>query len=176
MDNSRNKSKKNKILLKPKSKSSVDEMDDAETQLLSPVERVKVNHLATTPITAAGNIVDMQGSLNQATPDKMDDDKTNASKNDINKEEVHKDSPPTEASQKELAKESNLPEENEALKSENEDKLVSENDAESQVSNTETKQSEDSLQNKDSAPVTDSTIKQNVQESQGKYIKYLNIL
>ncbi|KAF7995834.1 hypothetical protein HCN44_006941 [Aphidius gifuensis] len=69
---------------KIKTKQSNDDNDEREEarELLSPVDRVKKNHLATTPITPAGNIVDMQGSLDQGTPEKPDIDTTN--KNDEN--------------------------------------------------------------------------------------------
>lgn len=78
MENSRGKSRKVKANVKPKSsggngaKTSTDqlEVEDNETRLLSPVERARAGHLATTPVTPAGNIVDMQGSLDQGTPDK----------------------------------------------------------------------------------------------------------
>ena len=78
MENSRGKSRKSKINGKQKplsvsgTKQSVDsvDIDEPEVRLLSPVERVRASHLATTPVTPAGNIVDMQGSLDQSTPDK----------------------------------------------------------------------------------------------------------
>lgn len=81
MENTKSKSKKSKKNnLKPKS--NLDDNDDPEAPLLSPVERVKATHLATTPVTPAGYIVDMQGTLNQDTPEKGDDDKNETSKHD----------------------------------------------------------------------------------------------
>lgn len=172
MENTRNKPKKTKIQIKPKSKSNPDEIDDQEAQLLSPVERVKINHLATTPITPAGNIVDMQGSLNQATPDKLDDDKsdgkTSASKSETSKDDNNKDSPNVESS----LKESSLPEESDVSKSDGENKVIPDGSKEPQSPSTEDKQSEGQTEtdqlHKISSPVSDSSIKQSVPENQGK--------
>ena len=69
------KAKPKKVRNFPKPKGKINYVDETESQLMSPVERMKVEHLATTPITPAGNIVDMQGSLNQITPEKVEDDK-----------------------------------------------------------------------------------------------------
>lgn len=48
-------------------------LDVAPESLLSPIENkqlstLRANHLSTTPMTPAGNIVDMQGSISQSTP------------------------------------------------------------------------------------------------------------
>lgn len=112
MENTRSQPKKNKINFKPKPKSNNDEIENSETQLSSPVERIKVNHLATTPITPAGNIVDMQGSLDQVTPDKLDNDKSdkNCAKSEPNKENSSADR---------CEKEQQLTIEGDGLKSEN---------------------------------------------------------
>ncbi|XP_058806216.1 Golgi-specific brefeldin A-resistance guanine nucleotide exchange factor 1-like [Phymastichus coffea] len=94
MENIKSKTKKNKNFnLKHKIKPNTDEFDDPEVQLLSPIERTKINYLATTPITPAGNIVDMQGSLNQVTPEKADDksDKASIAKIDTGKDDSNKD-------------------------------------------------------------------------------------
>lgn len=174
LENTRSKSKKSsKIHLKPKSKSNLDEIDDQEAQLLSPVERVKVNHLATTPITPAGNIVDMQGSLNQITPDKVNDDnsdnKSRELKSETSKDDSNKDSAIVESSQKE----SNLSNETDASRNESENKVVLENNKELQSPGTEIKQLSEGqtevnqLDNKVSSPVSDSSTKQNLTETQG---------
>ncbi|XP_034951893.1 Golgi-specific brefeldin A-resistance guanine nucleotide exchange factor 1 [Chelonus insularis] len=84
-NNSRPKSKKLKNYSKQKIKPNNDDLDENETkELLSPIERVRGNHLSTTPITPAGNIVDMQGSLDQGTPDKIEESEKSEekSKND----------------------------------------------------------------------------------------------
>ncbi|XP_015114906.1 Golgi-specific brefeldin A-resistance guanine nucleotide exchange factor 1 [Diachasma alloeum] len=76
IENSRSKNRKTKNHPKQKVTPNPDEVDETETkELLSPVDRVCAGHLATTPVTPAGNIVDMQGSLNQSTPDKPEDEK-----------------------------------------------------------------------------------------------------
>ncbi|XP_043480044.1 Golgi-specific brefeldin A-resistance guanine nucleotide exchange factor 1 [Leptopilina heterotoma] len=84
MDNTRSKSRKTKNHSKSKSQPNPEEIEDAESQLLSPVDRVRANHLATTPVTPAGNIVDMQGSLDQSPPEKIEDDKSD-NKNSVAK-------------------------------------------------------------------------------------------
>ncbi|XP_008550800.1 Golgi-specific brefeldin A-resistance guanine nucleotide exchange factor 1 isoform X1 [Microplitis demolitor] len=81
IENTRPKRKVSKNL-KQKVKPANDDLEDDAKDLLSPVERVRGNHLATTPITPAGNIVDMQGSLDHGTPDKIDDDKAKETNSD----------------------------------------------------------------------------------------------
>lgn len=85
MENTRTKNRKNKIHVKQKTKLSPED-DEPEAQLLSPVERVRVGHLATTPVTPASNIVDMQGSLDRGTPDRVDDEKNDNKLNSIKTE------------------------------------------------------------------------------------------
>lgn len=68
--NRKNKNNNNNNPVKVKTKSTSEDIDEQE--LLSPIPDRLVNnksHLATTPVTLAGNIVDMQGSLDQGTPD-----------------------------------------------------------------------------------------------------------
>jgi hypothetical protein len=164
MESTRSKSKKNKINLKPKIKSNLDEIDDAETQLLSPVERTKVNHLATTPVTPAGNIVDMQGSLNQVTPDKVEDDKSDnkaGAKAEFGKNENSKDKVAVESCQKE----SNTSGESDKIKS------GSDNKVELQSSCVVSKQFVD--QTEISSPTSDSSTKQIIPDNHGKLI-FLN--
>lgn len=74
IENAKTKSKKSKTHPKSRAKINIDEMDDPEAQLMSPIDRMKKGHLATTPVTPAGNIVDMQGFRNQ-TPDNVSKDK-----------------------------------------------------------------------------------------------------
>ncbi|XP_012270062.1 Golgi-specific brefeldin A-resistance guanine nucleotide exchange factor 1 isoform X2 [Orussus abietinus] len=74
VDNTR-KNRKNKPHSKPKAKPTSEDIEEPDAHLLSPVERIKAGHLATTPITPAGNIVDMQGSLDQGTPERVEDEK-----------------------------------------------------------------------------------------------------
>lgn len=44
------------------------ENEDSPPLSKPPMNNLKANHLSTTPITPAGNIVDMQGSISQSTP------------------------------------------------------------------------------------------------------------
>ncbi|XP_015172335.1 PREDICTED: Golgi-specific brefeldin A-resistance guanine nucleotide exchange factor 1 [Polistes dominula] len=95
MENTRTKHKKNKIHSKPRLKSNVDDIDD-ETHLLSSVDKVRAEHIATSPITSGANIVDMQGSLDHGTSsDKIEDEKNenkeSNNKNDNVKNECAKD-------------------------------------------------------------------------------------
>ena len=109
MESTRSKTRKPKNHSKLKSSLNPEENEDTETHLLSPVDRVRVSHLATTPVTPAGNIVDMQGSLDQSTPDKIEEEKIE------NKESVVKnlDSESKEGIQ-DATKESTTPGENES--------------------------------------------------------------
>lgn len=82
MENSRGKTRKGKNVGKQKStsggtnKQTVEqaEGEENETRLMSPVDRARAENLATTPVTPAGNIVDMQGSLDHGTPDKLNEE------------------------------------------------------------------------------------------------------
>lgn len=72
MENSRGKGRKSKSNWKQKEKSNTDSVGeiDEETELISPNDRGRPSgHLATT-VTLVGNIVDMQGSLDQGGVEK----------------------------------------------------------------------------------------------------------
>ncbi|XP_034180833.2 sec7 domain-containing protein garz [Osmia lignaria lignaria] len=85
MESGRSKNRRNKNHLKQKAKSSADNVGDSESQLQSPVDRVRPSHLATTPVTTAGNIVDMQGALDHGAAEKADEEKNvNKDKKDPN--------------------------------------------------------------------------------------------
>ncbi|KAF7390728.1 hypothetical protein HZH66_009208 [Vespula vulgaris] len=95
MESTRTKHKKNKIHSKPRLKSNVDDIED-ETHLLSSVDKVRAENVATSPVTAGGNIVDMQGSLDHGTSsdkieDEKNDNKENNNKTDNSKSESIKD-------------------------------------------------------------------------------------
>ncbi|KAL6262376.1 hypothetical protein P5V15_007465 [Pogonomyrmex californicus] len=75
MENTRSKSRKHKSYMKQKSKSITDDIDEKEPHISSSVDKIRANHLATTPVSPVGNIVDMQGSLNHGSIDKNEDDK-----------------------------------------------------------------------------------------------------
>ena len=155
MENAKNKPKKNKTNLKPKVKPNLDDIDDTEAQLLSPVERVKINHLATTPVTPAGNIVDMQGSLNQVTPEKIDDDKSE-NKSSESKSDITKDSLSTEQN----SKESNLSTDSDTSKNSSVNKVSSESDSAIQSPRMEDKVAEEQTNNKVNNYASGSTDKQ----------------
>lgn len=85
MESGRSKNRRNKNHLKQKAKASSDNVGDSESQLQSPVDRVRPSHLATTPVATAGNIVDMQGALDQGAAEKADEEKNvNKDKKDPN--------------------------------------------------------------------------------------------
>ncbi|KAL6262377.1 hypothetical protein P5V15_007466 [Pogonomyrmex californicus] len=73
MENTRSKSRKHKSYMKEKSKSTMD-IDEKEPHISSSVDKIRASHLATTPVSPVGNIVDMQGSLNHGSIDKNEDD------------------------------------------------------------------------------------------------------
>ncbi|KYM98687.1 Golgi-specific brefeldin A-resistance guanine nucleotide exchange factor 1 [Cyphomyrmex costatus] len=89
IENTRGKNRKHKSYTKQKSKSTTDDIDDKES-ISNSVDKIRTGHLATTPVSPAGNIVDMQGSLNHGSVDKNEDEK-NENKNNINKDNNVKD-------------------------------------------------------------------------------------
>lgn len=89
MENTHSKNRKHKSYTKQKLKSPTDSVDDKETHILSSVDRIRAGHLASTPVSAVGNIVDMQGSLDHGVADKNEEER-NDSKIDNNKNESSK--------------------------------------------------------------------------------------
>ncbi|XP_072748156.1 Golgi-specific brefeldin A-resistance guanine nucleotide exchange factor 1 [Anoplolepis gracilipes] len=85
IENTRSKNRKHKSYTKQKSKSVTDDIDEKEPLILSSVDRIQASHLATTPVSPVGNIVDMQGSLDHGSIDKNEDEK-NENKIDTNKD------------------------------------------------------------------------------------------
>jgi len=83
IENTRNKNRKHKNYTKQKSKFTMDDIDDKEPHISSSVDKIRTGHLATTPVSPIGNIVDMQGSLNHGSIDKNEDEK---SESKINKD------------------------------------------------------------------------------------------
>lgn len=75
MENTRSKNRKHKSYTKQKSKSTTDDIDEKEN-ISSAVDKIRAGHLATTPVSPVGNIVDMQGSLNHRSIDKNEDEKS----------------------------------------------------------------------------------------------------
>lgn len=55
------------------------------------ISNLRTNHLATTPMTPAGNIVDMQGSISQSTPQGVTvcDNQTESTSDNCNEKETH---------------------------------------------------------------------------------------
>lgn len=84
IENTRSKNRKHKSYTKQKSKSITDDIDDKE-HISSSVDKIRAGHLATTPVSPVGNIVDMQGSLNHGSVDKNEDEKSEGKIN-INKD------------------------------------------------------------------------------------------
>ncbi|XP_031833133.2 sec7 domain-containing protein garz [Nomia melanderi] len=81
MESTRSKNRRNKSHFKQKVKPNPEDTDDSEVQLVNSVDRVKTGHLATTPVAPAGNIVDMQGSLEQGTMENAEDEKNDNKEN-----------------------------------------------------------------------------------------------
>ncbi|KAL6443797.1 hypothetical protein ACFW04_001694 [Cataglyphis niger] len=86
IENTRSKNRKHKSYTKQKSKSITDDVDEKEPLILSSVDRIQASHLATTPVSPVGNIVDMQGSLDHGNIDKNEDEKSE-SKIDTSKDD-----------------------------------------------------------------------------------------
>lgn len=85
MENTRSKNRKHKSYTKQKSKSVNDDVDEKE-HIMSSVDTIRAgHHLATTPVSPVGNIVDMQGSLDHGSIDKNEDEK-NENKINISKD------------------------------------------------------------------------------------------
>ncbi|XP_017767139.1 PREDICTED: Golgi-specific brefeldin A-resistance guanine nucleotide exchange factor 1 [Eufriesea mexicana] len=82
MESNRSKNRRNKSHFKQKAKQSTESI--GENQLPSPTDRVRSSCL-TTPVNSVGNIVDMQGSLDQGSIEKADEEKYD------NKEHIKKD-------------------------------------------------------------------------------------
>lgn len=76
IENTRSKNRKHKSYTKQKSKSITDDIDEKEPLILSSVDKNRTNHLATTPVSPVGNIVDMQGSLDHGSIDKNEGEKS----------------------------------------------------------------------------------------------------
>ena len=77
MENSRSKNRRNKSHSKQKARQNTDSVGDNESQHIdipSPTDRVRPGCL-TTPVTSVGNIVDMQGSLDQGSAEKAEEEK-----------------------------------------------------------------------------------------------------
>jgi len=75
IESTRTKNRKHKSYMKQKSKSVSDDVDEKE-HILNSVDRIRTGHLATTPVSPVGNIVDMQGSLDHRSVDKNEDEKS----------------------------------------------------------------------------------------------------
>ncbi|XP_076292687.1 sec7 domain-containing protein garz [Lasioglossum baleicum] len=102
MENTRSKNRRNKNHYKQKPKPNPEETDDSEVQPLNSVDRVKPSHLATTPVAPGGNIVDMQGSMDQGTTENTEDEnKENGGKDSNGKGDGPKQEDDSEAKGKE---------------------------------------------------------------------------
>ncbi|XP_032687446.1 Golgi-specific brefeldin A-resistance guanine nucleotide exchange factor 1 [Odontomachus brunneus] len=76
VESTRSKNRKHKSYVKQKSKSAVDDVDDKESNILNSIDGIRAGgHLASTPVSPVGNIVDMQGSLDHGSADKNEDEK-----------------------------------------------------------------------------------------------------
>lgn len=93
MENTRSKNRRNKSHFKQKPEPNLDDIGDPEIPLLSSVDRGKTEHLATTPVAPGGNIVDMQGSLDQGTVEKTEEKKNDTKDN--NKKDLNEKSETT---------------------------------------------------------------------------------
>ncbi|XP_046623685.1 Golgi-specific brefeldin A-resistance guanine nucleotide exchange factor 1 [Neodiprion virginianus] len=164
MENTRTKNRKNKIHVKQKSKLSPDD-DENETQLLSPVERVRASHLSTTPITPSSNIVDMQGSLDRGTPDRADDEK---SENKINVTEIEAKTEDSDKNQINTETSTDQDNSKDSVKNDESAKIENKEGLEPVLSNDAEKESEDKVDDAKIVPDQDkSSVEQNPSVPQG---------
>lgn len=172
MENTRSKNRKHKSYAKQKSKSTTDDIDEKESNISSTVDKIRASHLATTPVSPVGNIVDMQGSLNHGSVDKNEDEKSE-SKNNISKDNKGGNDCIKPTDNKEISKKQDIDQDgnNKDVKSETEtieNSVPENNDVNKVAAITENKnvEKEDTGEQK----VTDeseSSIKQPVSENQG---------
>lgn len=174
IENTRSKNRKHKSYTKQKSKSTTDDIDEKESNISSAVDKIRAGHLATTPVSPVGNIVDMQGSLNHGSVDKNEDEKSE-SKINISKDNTKdgndciKAADNQEANKKqEIDKDGN----NRDIKSETE--TIEANGApeninvENKVTESKSMEKEDMVDQK-IIDESESSIKQSISENQGTY-------
>ncbi|XP_014484038.1 PREDICTED: Golgi-specific brefeldin A-resistance guanine nucleotide exchange factor 1 [Dinoponera quadriceps] len=187
MESTRSKNRKHKSYIKQKSKSATDDVDDKEPHILSSVDGIRAaGHLASTPVSPVGNIVDMQGSLDHGSADKNEDEKSdgkvNSGKDNGGKNECGKAVDNQEASKKqEDDKEASSREVSGEVEAASEANSTSESaDAESNKAapREETKNAgkEDTSEQRSAAnDATESSAKQSVSESQGDEDKSIDL-
>ncbi|EFN64799.1 Golgi-specific brefeldin A-resistance guanine nucleotide exchange factor 1 [Camponotus floridanus] len=190
IENTRSKNRKHKSYTKQKSKSITDDVDEKEPLILNSVDRNRANHLATTPISPVGNIVDMQGSLDHGSIDKNEDEKSES------KIDASKDSKINKCS-KAVDQETNKKQENDKdvtnIDGKNETETIEVNDTSENVNienktavstetkivaSTETKlvEKEDAIDQKNTIDkASESSIKQSVLENQGDEEKSIDL-
>lgn len=183
IENTRSKNRKHKSYTKQKSKSITDDVDEKEPLILTSVDRIRASHLATTPVSPVGNIVDMQGSLDHGSIDKNEDEKSESKidtskDNNINKCSKAMDNQETNKKQENDREVNSSDVKNETETTEingvsenvkNENKTVAPTETKI-VTSTETKiiEKEDAVDEKNTMDETsESSVKQSVSENQG---------
>lgn len=182
IENTRSKNRKHKSYTKQKSKSITDDVDEKESLILSSVDRVRTSHLATTPVSPAGNIVDMQGSLDHGSIDKTEEEKSE-SKIDTSKDSSMNKCTKTGDNQEDKKQDNNGDINSKDVKSEVETAEIndtSKNIENKSVASTETKnvEKEDAVDQKNTMDETsESSVKQSVSENQGIFcqLKRINL-
>lgn len=176
IENTRSKNRKHKSYTKQKSKSITDDVDEKEPLILNSVDRIRTNHLATTPVSPVGNIVDMQGPLDHGSVDKNEDEKSE-SKIDTSKDSsINKCSKAVDNQETNKKQENNTDVNSGDVKSKVETTEINDasknvNDENKAVASTETKsvEKEDAVDQKNTMDETsESSVKQSVSENQGK--------
>lgn len=180
IENTRSKNRKHKSYTKQKSKSITDDVDEKESLILSSVDRVRTSHLATTPVSPAGNIVDMQGSLDHGSIDKTEEEKSE-SKIDTSKDSSMNKCTKTGDNQEDKKQDNNGDINSKDVKSEVETAEIndtSKNIENKSVASTETKnvEKEDAVDQKNTMDETsESSVKQSVSENQGDEEKSIDL-
>lgn len=173
MENTRSKNKKHKSYAKQKPKSITDDVDEKEPQILSSVDRIRASHSATTPISQAGNIVDMQGSLDHGSVDKTENEKAESKLNKDGTGDGNEDSKAINNQETSEKQENNKSVNSQDVKSDVENTVVngaSENAENKIVSDEEIKNTEkdDTVDQKNTTDdASESSAKQSVLECQG---------
>lgn len=178
MESTRSKNRKHKSYMKQKSKSAADDIDDKESHILSSVDGMRAGgHLASTPVSPVGNIVDMQGSLDHGGADKNEDEKTDGKinsskdtggKNECvktmdNQEASKKQEDDKDASNKEVSSEVETTEANSTTEN-----VDVENNKDVSTEETKNAEKEDTSDQKSTAnDASESSVKQSISESQG---------
>ncbi|XP_025992136.2 Golgi-specific brefeldin A-resistance guanine nucleotide exchange factor 1 [Solenopsis invicta] len=183
MENTRSKNRKHKSYAKQKVKSTLDDSEEKESHITSSVDKIRAGHLATTPVSPVGNIVDMQGSLNHGSIDKNEDEKSE-SKINTSKDNAKDGSDCIKVDNQEASKKQEVEKDGSSKDGKNEMETVEANSApenisvENKVAASEESKSvekEDGAVDQKITDQSESSIKQSASENQGDEEKSIDL-